>query len=66
MSEIKAVQIFHAVDLRVTTTPREAAKIFKNGGYYQAGVVRIRGPVVNLMEAAYVQSQNDNHPNPEL
>ena len=74
MSEIKAVQIFHAVDLGrgAFNTPREAAKAFKAGGYYMAGVVRVDlfgiedNRVPYLMDQAWIQSQNDNYPNPEI
>lgn len=63
-----AVQIFHAVDLRVTITPREAAKVFKTGGYYMAGIVNVLpdSNIEDVMENAYAQTQNDNHPNPEI
>ncbi len=74
MSEIKEVQIFHAVDLgrAAFSTPREAAKVYKNGGYYLAGVVRVDlfgiedHRVPYLMDQAWIQSQNDNYPNPEI
>ena len=77
MSEIKAVQIFHAVASpyqieSMCPTPREAAKVYKAGGYYMAGVVRVDlfgiedNRVPYLMDQAYIQSQNDNYPNPEI